>query len=168
MRENDDALDKTLQAGQDIDASRSRSDGDQSVVETTDARLAIPTEMMKMTPGDTGHPDDERHLYGLGTRGNQPANAFTGSLQGAGYDHPQSLHKHKHNNCTTRVGLFGQTGSASVIQNVGVTDAYIKSIQLPPVSAGWWGRMMEVISNSYATGSVTGSGPTFCRRAGGG
>ena len=144
-----------------IDASESYEDGTKrSSTADTDCTPYDPTLAEDAPTTTDGHPAKSTTCTGwtpLGTTvGSTTTTAFTGSLQGAGYEIRNLYINISTTIAITRVGLFGQTGSASVIQNLGVTNAYIQvDVQLLPVLACWWGRMTGSISNSYATGSLT-------------
>ena len=151
MRENDAALGKHYKLGKDIDASRSRSAdpkrGGGTGCTAYDSAAAAGTD---------GHPDDPDTCTGWVPVGTT-ANPFTGSLQGAGYE-IQNLYINLSSTSTIqRAGLFGETGSASVIQGIGITAAYIKSDRVPSNTGGLVARNTGSISNSYVTGSVTSS-----------
>ena len=150
MGENDDALTKHYKLGKDIDASRSRSDGVQRDGGRETCRAYDPTidEDDSPTPGHPGYGDT---CTGWTPVGNSTTE-FTGSLQGAGYE-IQNLYINIRTGAT-RVGLFGETGGASVIQNVGLTDAYIKVDTVEADVGGLVGYNAGSISKIYATGSV--------------
>ena len=112
-----------------IDATASRSEG-------TDG--CTPYDPDEENTGEAGHPAHASTCTGwvpVGTTvGTSATNAFTGSLEGAGYT-INNLYINIRTTIT-RGGLFGQTSSTSVIQNVGMTDAYIKGrCRFPPVWA---------------------------------
>jgi hypothetical protein len=78
---------------------------------------------------------------------------FVGAFDGQGYEildlfinRPDEYH----------VGLFGAVGSGGVIQNIGVVNVDVTGIRYVGglVGANWEGYL----SNSYATGNVTGNG----------
>ena len=92
--------------------------------------------------------------------------AFTGSLQGGGYTIRNLYINISTTIGTTRGGLFGQTGSASLIQNVGVTDAFIKVDTISSSVGGLVGSNSARIRNSYATGTVTGGRGGFSSTGG--
>ena len=76
---------------------------------------------------------------------------FTGSFNGLG---------HTISNVTINlpsanfIGLFGATGSSSVIQNVGLAGGSVSGLS---AVGGLMGGNFGTVSNSYATGSVSGS-----------
>ena len=152
-RGSHEPLDKHYKLGAHIEASRSRSEGTQRDG-GTGCTAYNPTEMDSDT---AGHPADDDTCTGWVPVGNNTT-AFTGSLQGAGYEIRNLYISIK--TTTTRGSLFGQTGSASVIQNVGVTNAYIQVDTASSYVGGLVGRNAGSLSNSYASGSVSGSGNT--------
>jgi len=80
-----------------------------------------------------------------------PATAFTGSFNGLG---------HTISNLTINlpstnyVGLFGNTGTGSVIQNIGLVGGSVSGSEYVGGLVGYNGG---TVTNSYATGSVSGS-----------
>ena len=119
MRENNDALTKHYKLGAHIDAIGSRSEGTRRDGGGTPCESYVPGA----SGGATGDAGNAATCVGWTPVGDN-TNAFTGSLQGAGYT-IQNLYISR-SSTTTRVGLFGQTGSGSLIQNVGLTDAFIR------------------------------------------
>jgi hypothetical protein len=75
---------------------------------------------------------------------------FTGTLDGLGH----TISGLTINRSSNYVGLFGYTGSAASIANVGLVSASITGSST--VAGLLAGRNDGVIANSYATGSVTG------------
>ena len=163
MGEDDDALEKHYKLGRDINAIDSRSDGtkrsDADDDDCTDYNPAVKDD--DSDPAPTGHPGHGNTCTGWKPVGTSASNAFTGSLQGAGYTIRNLYINISTTIGTTRVGLFGQTGSASVIQNVGMTDAYIKVDTASSRVGSLVGSNTGSLSNSYATGLVTASGDSF-------
>ena len=150
MRENNAALTKHYKLGAHIDASGSRSEGTRrSGTETCtayDSTVSVSTT--------AGHPDHDHTCTGWAPVGDS-SNAFTGGLEGANYEIRNLYISIKTG--ANRGGLFGQTGSASLIQNLGVTDAYIQ-VDVTGFHVGSLvGYNEGSISNSHATGSVTAS-----------
>ena len=129
-----------------IDATASRSEG-------TDG--CTPYDPDEENTGEAGHPAHASTCTGWTPVGDNTT-PFTGSLEGAGYT-INNLYINIRTTIT-HVGLFGQTSSSSVIQNVGMTNAFIKA----DVSLSRVGSLVGLnggsISNSYATASVTASG----------
>ncbi|AFJ03007.1 Large exoproteins involved in heme utilization or adhesion [Methylophaga frappieri] len=76
---------------------------------------------------------------------------FTGSFDGLGNE-ISSLTINR--GTMNYVGLFGRAGSGSTIKNIGVTNANIKGYRYVGTLAG---QNYSTISNSYATGTVTGT-----------
>ena len=114
-------------------------------------------------PGDTGHPNENATCTGWTPVGDATT-AFTGSLEGAGY----TIRKLYVNIASgaNRGGLFGQTGRAGVVKNVGLTNAYIKVDTRISRVGSLVGEHRGNLSNSYATGSVSG-GRSFASTIGG-
>ena len=133
-----------------IDASASRSAGAQRDGGTG----ACTAYDSSIASGTAGHPEHGDTCTGWLPVANTTSTFFTGSLQGAGYE-IRNLYINIETT-TTRGGLFGQTGSASVIRNLGVTDAYIKVDTASSHVGSLVGRNWGSISNCYATGSVSG------------
>ncbi len=77
--------------------------------------------------------------------------AFSGSFDGQGHT---ISHLTIHRSDTDGVGLFGYTGAGSEIRNVGLTDAAITGAANVGALVG---AHEGDISNSYATGSVSGN-----------
>ncbi len=75
---------------------------------------------------------------------------FTGSFDGAGHKITKLYIKRP---TTIGVGLFGYTASSAEIKNIGVTDAYVVG---KDSVGGLIGSSTGSVSNSYATGAVTG------------
>ena len=153
MGEDEDALEKHYKLGKDIDASDSRSDGTKRS-STTDTEC-MPYDSAITDSARAGHHDNPDTCTGWKPVGNTTT-AFTGSLQGLGY-----VIRNLYINIRTdivRAGLFGQTGRASVIQNLGLTDAYIRIDTNNSRVGSLVGWNEGSVSNSYATGSVTGGG----------
>ena len=145
-----DSLTSHYRLGAHIDAIGSRSEGGRRAGAGTTC-----TKYNGMSGGSSNAGNDAT-CTGWAPVGTSNTNAFTGSLQGAGYTIRNLYISIK--TTTNRVGLFGETGSASVIQNVGVTDAHIRSDVNSSRVGGLVGRNQGILSNSYATGSVTGNG----------
>ena len=155
MGEDDDALTKHYKLGQDINAIDSRSDGTKrSSTTDTDCKPYDPTLAADAPTTTDGHPSNGDTCTGWKPVGDN-TNPFTGSLQGAGYEIRNLYINISTTIATTRVGLFGQTGRAGEIQNVGVTNAYIKVDSSNSEIGGLVGLSAGRISNSYVTGTVT-------------
>ena len=149
-----DSLTSHYRLGAHIDAIGSRSEGTQR-----DGGTETCTKYNGTSGSASGQDGHEDTCTGWAPVGTSASNAFTGSLQGAGYT-IRNLYI-SIASTVNRVGLFGETGSASVIQNVGVTDAHIRGDVNFSSSGGLvgWNGVGGSISNSYASGSVTsGSG----------
>ena len=147
-----DALTKHYKLGKDIDAIGSR----RAAPSRSGAETCTPyngNSEEDAAPGDAGNDATCTGWTPVGTN----TNPFTGSLQGANYE-IQNLYINI-KTATVPVALFARTSGASLIQNVRLTDAYIK---LDPRFASTNGSLVGwnhgSISNSYATGSVTGGG----------
>ena len=146
-----------------IDASDSYEDGTKrSSTTDTDCKPYDPTLAEDAPTTTDGHPSNGDTCTGwvpLGTTvGTVTSTAFTGSLQGAGYEIRNLYLSISTTIAIASVGLFGQTGRASLIQNLGLTDAYIQVGTTFPSVGGLVGGNAGSVSNSYATGSVTTSG----------
>ena len=150
MRENSEALTKHYKLGAHIDASDSLSAGGQRDGDATPACTAYDSSIPDGTAGHAGHGDTCAGWAPVGT-----STAFTGSLQGGGYT-IRNLYI-SIETTTTHVGLFGQTGSTSLIQNVGMTNAFIRVDTANSRAGGLVGRNIGRIRNSYATGTVIAS-----------
>ena len=149
-----------------IDASDSYEDGTKrSSITDTDCTPYDPTLAEDAPTTTDGHPAKSTTCTGwtpLGTTvGSTTTTAFTGSLQGAGYEIRNLYINISTTIAINRGGLFGVTGRAGVVQNVGLTDAYVKVDTTSSIVGGLVGRNRGSISNSYATGSVTGSSSSF-------
>ena len=79
---------------------------------------------------------------------------FTGTFDGQGHEiRDIFIDRHDKDKLDWNIGLFGYVNIKGTIKNVGVVNAYI---------VGWWcvgglvGNNWGTVSNSYATGSVTG------------
>ena len=176
-------LTKHYKLGAHIDASDSLSANPKR-----DGTMGICTKYSRMpgstTAGQAGHIST---CTGWKPVGNSTT-AFTGSLEGAGYEIRDLYINVSTTTATTHVGLFGRTGSGSLIQNVGMTDVYIRvdtasshvgglvgsheggsirntyvdgSFTTSGASAntgGLVGSSSASINNSYATGTINGSG----------
>ena len=147
-----DALTKHYKLGKDIDARESR----RAAPSRSGAETCTPYNGMSEEdddPGDAGNGATCTGWTPVGTN----TNPFTGSLQGAGYE-IQNLYINI-KTATAPVALFARTGGASLIQNVGLTDA---DIRVEPtaffVVGGLVGHNQGSISNSYTTGSIAGDG----------
>ena len=125
-------LAKPYRLGNDIDASASWSEG----ASGCDAY--------------NGSNSGSATCTGFTPIGNGTTN-FTGSFDGDGHKITNLYIKRS---TTDNVGLFGYTGSNAEIKDLGVTNAYI-------VGDGFVGGLGGVsygsVSNSYATGAVTGT-----------
>ncbi len=129
-------LDKHYRLGNDIDASASWSENDSSAT----------------CVAYNGSNEATANCRGFtpigGSRG-----YFTGSFDGAGYKITKLYIKRP---STSYVGLFGLTHTSAEIKNIGVTDAYIAADS--SYVGGLIGHSGGSVSNSYATGAVTGTG----------
>ena len=148
MDDNLAALKAHYKLGQDIEANASYSAGVQRDGDTSPACTAYDPAIAS---GTDGHPDDDETCTGWTPVG-AGSSTFTGSLEGDGYE-IRNLYINIETG-TIRVGLFSWIGPAGIVQNVGMTDAYIKSDVNYPVSS-LAGRNDGNIRNSYASGSVT-------------
>ncbi len=131
-------LAKHYRLGNDIDASPSRGEGASNCVAYNGNNGAI------------------ANCRGFTPIGRYIANnnnvAFTGSFDGAGHKITNLYIKRE---TTNNVGLFGYTGTSAEIKNIGVTDAYVVGNS---EVGGLIGQVRGSVSNSYATGAVTGRG----------
>ncbi len=128
-------LDKHYRLGNNIDASPSWSEGASNCVAYNGSNGSTAT------------------CTGFTPIGNSHTNSFTGSFDGAGHkitklyiNRPMSM---------TGVGLFSRTTNNAEIKNIGVTDAYVVGQNKV---GGLIGHSGGSVSNSYATGDVTGTG----------
>jgi len=80
-------------------------------------------------------------------------NQFTGSFDGQGY---KIINLRINRPSTDYVGLFGYVGSGGVVENVGLENENIKGNLRVGGLVGFNDR--GTVSNSYSTGSVSGSG----------
>ncbi len=123
--------------GNDIDASPSRSEGASNCV------------------AYNGSNGDTANCTGFTPIGNGYTNSFTGSFDGAGHKITKLYIKRPSRN---QVGLFGYAVNSAEIKNVGVTDAYVEGQSQVGGLIGWSAGFGTSVSNSYATGVVTGTG----------
>ncbi len=79
--------------------------------------------------------------------------AFSGTFDGLGH----TIDGLFINRVTSGVGLFGDTGSAAIVRNIGMTNVDISG---GGFTGGLIGFSEGKVSNSYVTGSVSGSGST--------
>ncbi|MEN6319660.1 MAG: filamentous hemagglutinin N-terminal domain-containing protein, partial [Syntrophaceae bacterium] len=91
---------------------------------------------------------------GFAPIGNSSTNSFSGTFDGLGHT-ITSLFIYRPN--TYYVGLFGYTGSSATIKNIGLSNSNITGAQ---ITGGLAGNNDGTITNSYTTGSVTGTGWT--------
>ena len=154
MRTDATALAAHYQLVRHIDAIDSRKEGGQRDGDTGGC-TAYDSSIASGTAGHPGHDDTCTGWAPVG----DGTTAFTGSLQGAGYEIRNLYISIK--TTTTRVGLFGKTGRAGVVQNLGVTDAYIEVGTASSFVGGLVGWHQGSLSNSYASGSVSGGAASF-------
>jgi hypothetical protein len=95
----------------------------------------------------TTPPANSWTAIGLSTSGR----GFTGTFDGAGY----VISGVYINNSSSYQGLFGYVGVGGAIKNLGVVASYIKG---DVYVGGLVGESRGTITNSYATGSVSGTG----------
>ncbi len=131
------SLDKHYRLGGDIDASPSRSEGASNCVAYNGSNGKAAT------------------CTGFTPIGNGYTNSFTGSFDGAGHKITKLYIKRPSRN---QVGLFGYAVNSAEIKNVGVTDAYVEGQSQVGGLIGWSAGFGTSVSNSYATGVVTGTG----------
>jgi len=86
--------------------------------------------------------------------GFEPISIFTGTFDGQGYTITNLF---INRSATGYVGLFGYTGSGSEIKNVGLENANISGHEYVGGLVGQNDCYFTTISNSYSTGSVSGS-----------
>jgi len=79
-------------------------------------------------------------------------NLFTGTFDGQGYEIGDLFINRPNENF---VGLLGVVGEGGVVQNIGVVNADVTGYG---AVGGLVGNNEGTVSNSYSTGSVTGSG----------
>ena len=86
--------------------------------------------------------------------GFDPVGTFTGSLDGKGF---KITGLDISRGSTDYIGLFGDTSSGSVVDNVALVDVSISGSYRTGGLIGW---SESTVSNSYVTGSVSGSART--------
>ena len=142
-------LSKHYRLGRDIDASASWSE--------KDAGVTTPCVAYNGSNGKAANGNPAATCTGftpIGTYVRNNANvAFTGSFDGAGHKITSLYIKRE---TTDYVGLFGYTATSAEIKNIGVTDAYIAGKDNVGGLIGSYYSSSSV-SNSYATGAVTGT-----------
>ena len=97
------------------------------------------------------------------------SNLFTGSFDGGGFTISNLYVNASSSSTNLYAGLFGDIGTGAEVQNLGMVNAYVKATATgsAEVYAGGLGGWNEggIISNSYATGTVsatnTGSSRAF-------
>ena len=99
----------------------------------------------------TGNSTDVWGAAGFAPVGASSVTPFTGTFDGLGHTITNFVINRP---ATSNVGLFGYTGTGSVISNVGMVGGSVSGANYVGILAGY---AIASISNSYATGSVTGT-----------